>query len=188
MSSATTARAERYYSFDWGAAHFAAIDTGRTLDEISESSPDDMADWLEADLARSQALWKIVFMHKPAFSSGKQETEGRIRQKLVPIFERYHVSLVLSGHRHTYERSVPILAGKQTTISAGGIVYVTTGGGGQTLKGAKPDSLVPYYSVRHNFVMVSVSPCGIRLRAIDSTGTEIDRFAWNQCPYHVKNG
>src|SRR5262245_31295606 len=53
---------ERWFSFDYGQVHFAAIDT--------EADYDTQVRWLQQDLADSNAPWKIVYSHHPPYSSG----------------------------------------------------------------------------------------------------------------------
>jgi hypothetical protein len=99
---------ERYYSFDYGNAHFVSLDSNPEMfDAIgSGSGTDDELDWLAADLAASTADWKIVFFHHPAYSSGEHGNEADVDAQFVPIFQEHGVDLVLNGHDHDYERTV----------------------------------------------------------------------------------
>jgi 3',5'-cyclic AMP phosphodiesterase CpdA len=68
----------------------------------------DQLEWLDKELAGSKEDWKIAFFHHPLYSSG--ETHGsssELRKVLEPVFLKYGVSLVLSGHEHFYERIKP---------------------------------------------------------------------------------
>ncbi len=52
----------------------------------------------------------VVFMHQCAMSTslpGNGSDLG-IRQAWLPLFDKYEVDLVLSGHEHDYERSYPV--------------------------------------------------------------------------------
>jgi len=123
---------ERYYSFDYGTAHFVVLDTDSSLLRVSASSLDDMADWLEADLAATDRFWKIVAMHRPWYVSDNRARRQAIYDHLVPRFEAYGVDLVLAGHDHLYERTYPIKADELSTVLEGGVIYITNGeGGGQ---------------------------------------------------------
>jgi Calcineurin-like phosphoesterase len=69
--------------------------------------------WLERTLASARSDpsidWIIAQMHQIACSSsviGNGSDLG-IRQEWLPLFDRYQVDLVLSGHDHDYERSFP---------------------------------------------------------------------------------
>jgi hypothetical protein len=70
--------------------------------------------WLERTLAAAredQAIdWIIVAMHQCALSSSAtgNGSDLGIREQWLPLFDRYHVDLVVSGHDHDYERSFPV--------------------------------------------------------------------------------
>ena len=70
--------------------------------------------WLETTLAAA-ALdagidWIVVQMHQDALSSSQygNGSDKGIREKWLPLFDRYGVDLVLCGHDHDYERSWPV--------------------------------------------------------------------------------
>ena len=82
--------------------------------------------WLEKELAASKNAWKIVFFHHPLYSSGERHgSDLRLRKVLEPLFLKYGVSVVLTGHDHFYERVKP----------QKGIPYFVVGSGGQLRKG-----------------------------------------------------
>lgn len=89
----------------------------------SNSVGDRQTRWLKRHLAASTATWKIVSFHHPAFSCGGYLSNPAVASRWVPLFERYGVALVLSGHDHNYQRFAP----------RNGITYVVHGGGGQEL-------------------------------------------------------
>ena len=88
------------------------------------------------------------------------------QKELEPIFRRYGVDVVFSGHNHFYERSKPIH----------GILYVTAGTGGARLsniKGKKPFSAAQISE--YGFVGVTLSPTSLLLEFIDDQGRVRDR-------------
>jgi hypothetical protein len=70
--------------------------------------------WLEQTLAAgrrdAEVDWIIVQMHQCAASSSAtgNGSDLGIRQQWLPLFDRYQVDLVLTGHDHDYERSFPV--------------------------------------------------------------------------------
>lgn len=69
--------------------------------------------WIEKQLARSTAKWKIVIGHHPLYSSGKRFGEtGKIRDVLEPIFEKHKVDAYFAGHEHDLQHNQP----KGTTV------------------------------------------------------------------------
>ena len=92
----------RYYTFRRGDVHFFALDTNNNADWNVQLP------WLEQELSRSDAPWKIVFGHHQIYSSGVYGLNQPFIQTLTPIFQKYGVQLYINGHDHHYERSQPI--------------------------------------------------------------------------------
>jgi len=162
----------RYYSFDWGNAHFVSLDTNDSLFHAVHGSGD-MLRWLDADLRSSQKFWRIVVLHHSPYAEGAHsgEIEGKmIRQYVSPILEKHGVTLVLNGHEHSYQRSVPIR----------GISYITTGGGGAPLFPVTPSPLLAQGAAEHHYIALAIDGSRLRARALRADGTELD--AWELTP------
>jgi Calcineurin-like phosphoesterase len=82
--------------------------------------------WLENELMAATNKWKVVFFHHPLYSSGDRHgSDLRLREVLEPLFLKYNVSVVLTGHDHFYER----------VQHQKGITYFVVGSGGQLRAG-----------------------------------------------------
>jgi predicted phosphodiesterase len=82
--------------------------------------------WLEQQLKTSTSDWKIAVFHHPIYSSGRRHgSDLQLRSVLEPLFIKYNVSVVFSGHDHIYERIKP----------QNGIIYFVVGSGGQLRAG-----------------------------------------------------
>jgi 3',5'-cyclic AMP phosphodiesterase CpdA len=93
--------------------------------ESTYMDPEQVA-WLEKELKDSKEDWKIPYFHHPPYSSGDRHgSDVRLREVLEPLFIKYNVSVVFTGHDHFYERVKP----------QNGIVYFVVGAGGQLRKG-----------------------------------------------------
>lgn len=172
---------ERYYSFDYGDVHFVALDTEDPLYEVSSAASDDMADWLAADLAGTAKLWKVVFFHRPAYSSGLHGSQADVQARLVPLFEQGGVNLVIAGHDHDYERTVPIRGGAPAPASAGGIVYLVTGGGGAGVYPVGRSWFTAYSRSVHHFTRLTLAGCQAQIEAVDTSGAVFDSTTLNRC-------
>ena len=85
----------------------------------------------------------VVVCNCCCYSSNTQHgSDGGLRDVWGPLFDRYQVDLVLSGHVHAYERTNPMRGGQPTrkvarggTVSphADGTIYICAGGGGNGL-------------------------------------------------------
>lgn len=101
-----------YYSYNYGNVHFVSLDsygeeTGnlRVFDTLSPQ-----VNWLKNDLAQNTQDWTILYWHHPPYTKGSHDSDTEselvnMRNKLLPILERYKVDLILCGHSHAYERS-----------------------------------------------------------------------------------
>jgi predicted MPP superfamily phosphohydrolase len=110
----------RYYSFKAPEqdVRFLALDSGYL-------EPAHLT-WLEKELQSSDEDWKIPYFHHPLYSSGSRHGSDVVKRRaLEPLFLKYGVSVVLTGHDHVYERVKP----------QNGIVYFVVGSGGQLRKG-----------------------------------------------------
>jgi hypothetical protein len=147
---------EKWYSYDWGRVHFVALDT--------EASYATQAAWLDQDLAATALPWKVVYFHRPAYSSGQHGSDGSLRRALEPVLEKHRVQLVLAGHDHNYERTIP----------QRGVQYVVTGGGGVGTRSVGSSSFTAFSVDVIHFVYVEAGVDEMVLHAIDAMGTEFD--------------
>ncbi|MEM7017306.1 MAG: metallophosphoesterase [Pseudomonadota bacterium] len=100
---------EQYYSMDYGTVHIVSLDS-----QLSSRDPQQlqtMRDWLVDDLSANKLDWTVVIFHHPPYSKGKnhdsdlEQREIDMRQAFAPVFEKYGVDVIYSGHAHSYERS-----------------------------------------------------------------------------------
>ncbi|KDQ59171.1 hypothetical protein JAAARDRAFT_68699 [Jaapia argillacea MUCL 33604] len=115
-----------WYSFDHGMVHYVQFNTetdlGRGLvgpDEVNGtdgeySGPfgewrDEQIEWLEKDLMsvdRRKTPWVVAAGHRPWYVSAPICVP--CQRAFEPLFTKYSVDLVLSGHNHLYERVAPM--------------------------------------------------------------------------------
>lgn len=179
---------ERVYSFDYGDAHFVALDTN---DWRGLRRGGVQYNWLESDLAATTKRWKVVYFHHLAYTSGGRHSDlESLQQETTPLFDRYGVDLVIQAHNHHYERTYPLRyrAPNDPTIvstdrsayaNPAAPVYVTTGGGGAGIY-SFPSTPKPWSAARcecHEFLRVDVDDAGIlTVAAIGLDGSTVDRF------------
>jgi hypothetical protein len=158
-------QAERNYSFDYGNAHFVALDSNLSEAALRRF----VAPWLDLDLRRSKAVWKFVFFHHPPYSSGEHGDVIRTQRVLTPIFTARGVDVVFNGHDHDYERMKPIR----------GVTYIVTGGGGAGLyrHAQRSPRTAKWYNASHSFTRVDVSGSTLRGRQINQSGQTIDNWS-----------
>ena len=166
----------RYYSFDWGNAHFVSLDSNDSLSNCAAGAGK-MLEWLDRDLSETTKFWRIVVLHHAAYSSGihcDEEESQLVRRLIVPILEKHHVPLVLNGHEHSYQRSYPIREGR-VVPDAEGAIYITTGGGGATLHPVASSDLINTAASIHHYVTCSVNNRKLQLQATAVGGEILDK-------------
>lgn len=127
--------------------------------------------WLEQELSRSVATWKIAVFHHPPYTCGGHSGDADVVRSWVPLFQSYGVQLVLSGHDHNYQRFAP----------KNGVTYVVHGGGAAGLYRTRgcPRSYPPRVRARsvHGFLYVAATEDRLDVSAIATSGGVSDHFA-----------
>ncbi len=145
------------YSFDYADCHFLCLDSNLYVDPTDKT----MQKWIEDDLSTTDAMWKFVVYHHPAFNVGDDHYAEQQMRVLMPLLEKHKVDFVLNGHEHSYQRAQPLrfvpsdVSGAQnlgskkrlvpgnftvdhafdgkTNARADGILHIVTGAGGKHL-------------------------------------------------------
>lgn len=154
-----------YYTYVNKNAQFYSLDSDQDMRVGSAQYR-----WLEKELATSASKWKVVYLHYPLYGRDiNAYTE--LREALQPLLARYGVQLLIAGHEHNYQRSVPIQ----------GVTHILTGGGGQQVYPfTQPQSKSPWTARRadaFHHLEVSVGDDTMVVRAVDEFGKRIDSVA-----------
>jgi UDP-2,3-diacylglucosamine pyrophosphatase LpxH len=164
---------ERWFRIDDALHTLIILDTNVAMDPKSEQFA-----FLKQQLQSKRRLFTILVFHSPVYDSGghsRLRKDGKAAEQSIrharrywaPMFEKYGVDLVLSGHNHLYERS-----------KKRGVHYITTGGGGAPLY--TPNKVKnPYQIVAkkvYHYCRLTVSGTRLDLHAIDVDGNVIDHF------------
>ncbi|MCP4137882.1 MAG: hypothetical protein GY754_43370 [bacterium] len=113
----------RYYSFDYGNAHFLVI---HNFDGLLETVGKEQYQFIKKDLRQNKdKKWIIVTLHVPPISAGDFNMNELLIAQYRDLFRENRVDLVLMGHDHHYES---FHLDKETAW--GGTFYVVNGGGG----------------------------------------------------------
>lgn len=102
-----------YYSFDWGDAHFAVLNSN-DMYPMSASQ----LNWLKNDMNSSDAQWKIILTHRALYSAGKNINKPDtiiMRNLLLPVIDELGIDVVFAGHDHMYFRSESVKGEKVQT-------------------------------------------------------------------------
>lgn len=144
---------------------FFALDTNQIYlnDKHRETPWPAQLKWLEDELTRSSATWKVVFAHHPVYSSGRHGSYRDLMRALSPLFEAYGVQLYINGHDHNYERTVPI----------NGTTYVTSGNGAK-LRRVGSSRWTAHASSQLGFTAFDIYDDRLVIKAIDTANAVYD--------------
>ncbi|HUQ07815.1 MAG TPA: metallophosphoesterase [Kofleriaceae bacterium] len=170
------ADAERSYAYTWGISRFVILDSNASSFALT-----DQTEWLERELmaARQDKRLRHIFvvMHHPPFSISLHGGQRDLRERWTPLFERYGVTAVFSGHDHVYSRA-----------EVGGVRYLVSGGGGAPLypKSRRPSSIdvdaVKRFERVNHFLRVHVVGDLVEVTAVRVDGTPIETSTWGEAP------
>ncbi len=95
-----------YYSYDYGNTHFTVLNSNDMY-----PMTDAQRNWIYNDITSSDAQWKVLLLHRAAYSAGKNINKPDtliMRNTIIEIVDQTGVDLVLSGHDHMYFRTQPV--------------------------------------------------------------------------------
>lgn len=150
---------QRYYTYVRNNVRFFALDTTR-MDPTQ-------LQWIEASLRDAKEDWKICYFHHPLYSNANRHgSDVQMRVFLEPIFIKYGVNVVFSGHDHVYERLNP----------QKGIYYFVSGSAGMLRKGnMRPTGqTAASFDQDQSFMLVEIAGDEMFFQAISRTGKTVD--------------
>jgi 3',5'-cyclic AMP phosphodiesterase CpdA len=153
---------ERYYTFKpspLADVRFFALD--------SNYMDRKQLDWLEKELSASGSEWKVPFFHHPIYSSGgRHGSDVVLREQLEPLFVKYGVQVVFTGHEHFYERIKP----------QKGITYIISGAAAKLRRGDIERSTLTAkgYDQGYTFMIAEVDGDQLHYQAITDRGQTVD--------------
>ena len=181
------ANSELYYSFTWGNAKFIALDGN-----IAYTAGSAQYIWLQNELKCNDREWVFVFFHQPPWSNAwdvsyyipftpfyMYQGNTDMRTSIVPLFEQYHVDVVLNGHTHDYQRG-----------ALNGVKYFIAGGGGTSTPDTYTNNNSPNISFEqdlNNYMKFSINQDTARYYTYDLNGNKIDSgvFTKTFTPYNA---
>ena len=105
FGAAAGPRPSGFYSYDLGAWHVVALNTGCYVQLRTCNAAED--EWLENDLEQNDSECTLAQIHEPRFSSGEIHGNVGSVQPLWQILYEHGADVVLSGSEHIYERFGP---------------------------------------------------------------------------------
>jgi Calcineurin-like phosphoesterase len=188
---------KQYYSFNVNNVH---VLTMATEEEYKPNS--DQYYFVEDDLRKAannpDIKWIVVTMHNPFYSSPNgceaSDCEGDedYRKSFHPLFDKYGVDLVLQGHVHNYQRSLPLAFNQEDSSmplvkstskndykNPNGVVFAIVGTGGVNLHGLSDKAPYMAYQQDSKFGILHLqfSDSNIDAKFVSNDGATLDHFS-----------
>ncbi len=153
------------YSFRFGSLHYIILDSYYDFEQ--------QLDWVEEELAGSDARWRFVSLHDSIFTVGSRGSLLRgLYRDFAEVFEKYGVDVVIFGHDHVYERSLPI-----GPTDGSPVHYITTNAAGN-FRVVRPSPIVTGGIGRrvHCYTQFFIDGNRMRMETRTADGNLVDEF------------
>jgi predicted MPP superfamily phosphohydrolase len=143
-----------YYTFTAGPAQFFALDTN----EVSDAQ----LSWLDGELNKSSAKWKVVYGHHPIYSDGEHGDNPSLAGRLLPLLKN-RVDLYLTGHDHILNHVKP----------ENGVEFFVSGGGGAGVYKVKPGPRTLFAQSVNGFTILEIDSNEMRIKFIGADSKQL---------------
>ena len=140
-----------YYTYTAGSAQFFALAT--------QAFSETQAQWLDRELARSTAKWKIVYGHHPIYTYGTHGDSPELEKMLLPVLKG-RVNAYIAGHDHLVQHLKPV----------GGVHLFITPSSGQTARPIKTGEKAIAVDTFDGFMVLDIAPESLDVAFVDSKG------------------
>jgi predicted phosphodiesterase len=171
------------YYLDYQGVRFIALDVNAFAEEGYDAAARQRVtakevEWVTRVLSDNPNRWTIVVQHQGIYAIAQDREYAAMRAALAPLYEKYHVDLVLQGHDHVYARTHKIARDRIVDPSAPGVIYVISVSGPKMYKTQKVNSqYMAKMIVNEQFYqIVDVSPNRLALTAYSIDGAVADKF------------
>jgi hypothetical protein len=147
-----------YYTYTAGSVQFFAIDNIRLSDEE--------LDWLDSELAKSKAHWKVVYGHYQIYSPTGTDDNEELVTRLLPVLRRNSVDVWINGHLHEMQELEP----------QGSLHFFISGAGGAPLSTPSPTyKRSKFTAVQHGFSIIEADQRHFDVAFVNGEGQELSR-------------
>jgi len=146
-----------YYTFTAGLIQFFALDTN----EVSEAQ----LMWLDGELKKSTAKWKLVYGHHPIYSDGEHGDSRFLIQKLLPVLKN-RVDIYLVGHDHILNHIKP----------EAGVQFFVSGGGGAGVYKVKPGERTLFAQSINGFSVIEADSASLTVRFVAADSKQLYEY------------
>jgi tartrate-resistant acid phosphatase type 5 len=145
-----------YYTFTAGPVQFFALDT-QTI-----AASEKQRQWLDVELGRSTARWKVVYGHHPIFSGGNYQDRPDLISSVLPLLYS-RADVYVCGHDHNLQALRP----------EGTVHFYVAGGGGAGLYDLRPYDRSIFASRSNGFAVIDADDGRLTVTLVDGTGRPV---------------
>jgi len=171
------------YYLDYQGVRFIALDVNAFCEEGYDAAArkrvtDKEVEWVAKVLSDNPNRWTIVVQHQGIYAISSGREYAAMRAALAPLYEKYHVDMVLQGHDHVYARTHKIAGDRIVDPAAPGVIYVISVSGPKMYKTQKVNSqyMAKMIEDQQFYQIVDVSPERLALTAYSIDGAVVDGF------------
>jgi 3',5'-cyclic AMP phosphodiesterase CpdA len=171
------------YTLDYQGVRFIALDVNVFANTDFEAGAkkrvwDKQVEWLNQALSKNPNRWTIVVQHQPIYDVAKGREYDDMRKALAPLYEQYHVDLVLQGHDHAYARTHKVAKDQVVDPAAPGVIYAISVSGPKTyeLEDTHKNLMATMIGQNQFFQSIEVAPDHLLYKAYSIDGVVRDSF------------
>jgi 3',5'-cyclic AMP phosphodiesterase CpdA len=171
------------YFLDYQGVRFVALDVNAFAEEGYDAAArkrvtDKEVEWVAKVLSDNPNRWTIVVQHQGIYAIAQGREYAAMRAALAPLYEKYHVDLVLQGHDHVYARTHKIARDRIVDPAAPGVIYAISVSGPKMYKTQKVNSqyMAKMIEDEQFYQIIDVSPDRLALTAYSIDGAIADGF------------
>ena len=141
--------------------------------------------WLQRVLEQNPNNWTVVTFHHPMYSPASDRDNIELRKMWKPLFDKYRVDLILSGHDHTYSRTGLVDTSNLKNVPTGyqqaydpkiGTVNVVSVSGPKLYEITKGKYAKTFAENTQLYQIIDIEGDNLRFRAFTATGDLYDEF------------
>jgi hypothetical protein len=165
---------ESVYFIDY--ANVRLISLNSQMIVLDSNSMKAQAVWLEELLKNNPKQWTMITYHHPIYSTAKGRDNKEFRDLFKPLFDKYHVDILMQGHDHTYSRGQNLPTGISGKV--GGPMYVVSVAGPKMYKiDVTPRWMDVFAENTQLFQIISVDHDKLIYTAYKASGEVFDSFS-----------
>lgn len=154
----------------------ALVSLNDTLPDLDQRDVDQPA-FIDEVFGASELAWFMVNHHQSMYSTcSRHGSYEELREAWGTRFDAHQVEVVVAGHNHVYERSVPVAGGVEAADGAGTVHLVTGGAGAPLYDEFAPEWFNSVATAVEHFIIADLGPETGVFTVYDLEGGVIDSF------------